>query len=351
MPRLGDAIEERFQRQSGLPQAQRKPWIVALGKGLKRIVLDDADQTRRVREVAHRLEPTKWQVAGGMESVPYINGKPAGISRTMEVSWQGDVLFVQDSSPARMAKAVGLEVGRAFENRDIADTVKFCYERDEAFIVEHLVSTFDLAPLVEVETEPALAPDVPIVTPDIGANLLPEPDASLPVTGDGGTDGPNRVDDGEEASMLVEPDDRAQPHEHVRRQRSPHPRLIERFARSHGFSMAGNDRFVHADGRRLEKTLQNAFPWELRSASGDFAKYYWPKEQCLQQDPLQMSSDIWELCERYPERYSLILTDVTGVPVEISGRQLVKMLELEILVLFPSTYRLNFTGQGELQTG
>ena len=351
LPRLGDAIEERFRRQSGLPQAQRKPWIVALGKGLKRIVLDDAEQTQRVREVAYRLEQTKWQVAGGMESVPYINGKPAGTSRTMEVSWQGDVLYVQDSSLARMAKAVGLEVGGAFDNRDVADTVKFCYERDEAFIVEHLASTFDLAPLVEVETEPALAPDVPIVTPDIGANLLPEADASLPVTGDGGTDGPNWVDDSEEASMLVEPDDRAQPHEHVRRQRSPHPRLIERFARSHGFSMAGNDRFVHADGRRLEKTLQNAFPWELRSASGDFAKYYWPKEQCLQQDPLQMSSDIWELCERYPERYSLILTDVTGVPVEISGRQLVKMLELEILVLFPSTYRLNFTGQGELQTG
>lgn len=348
LPRLGDAIEERFRMQSELPQAQRKPWIVALGKGLKRIVLDDAEQTRRVRELAHRLERTRWQVAGGMESVPYINGKPAGISRTMEVSWQGDVLYVQNSSPARMAKAVGRELGGAFENRDIADTVKYCYERDEAFIVEHLASTFDLAPLVEVEVEPALAPDVSIVAPDIGANVLPEADASLHVTGDGGTDGSNRVDDGEEASMLVDLDDRAHSHERAQRPRAPHPKLIERFAKSHGFSMADNDRFVHTDGRRLEKTLQNAFPWELRSASGNIAKYYWPKEQCLQQGPLQLSSDIWELCERYPERYSLILTDVTGAPVEISGRQLVNMLELEILALYPATYRLNFTGQGEL---
>lgn len=349
LPRLADAVEERFQRQSGLAQAQVRPWIIALGRGLKRIVLDDAEQTRRVRAAARRLEQTKWQVAGGMESMPYINGKPAGTSRTMEASWQGDALYVQNSSPARMAKAVSQEVGRAFENREIVDAVKLCYERNEDFIDECLDSSFDLAPLEEIE--PALAPDEPAENAEVPANVLPKAGGGLHIAGDGASDGPNRGKEGDEATRIAEPGDGAQLHETVRRQRVPHPSLIERFAKSHGFLTGSNGRFLHADGRRLEKTHQNAFPWELRSTSGILLRYYWPSEHCIQHEPLQLRADIWDLCERYPERYSLILTDVTGAPVEIPGSQLVKMRELGMLDLFPATYRLKYTGKGNLQPG
>ena len=116
--------------------------MVSLGKGLGRIVLDDNEHTERVRNVARQLEHTRWQVAGDIKSVPYIDGKPAGTSRTIEVYWQGHILYVQNSSLAKMAKAVPLEIGRAFDRPDIADAIKICYERDEDFIDEYLDNSF-----------------------------------------------------------------------------------------------------------------------------------------------------------------------------------------------------------------
>ena len=138
LPRLGDVVEERFQGQTGIPEPVTKQWMVSLGQGLGRIILDDNEHTERVRMVARQLEHTRWQVAGDIKSVPYIDGKPAGTSRTIEVSWQDHVLYVQNSSPAKMAKAVPLEISRAFDRQDIADAINICYERREDFIKEYL---------------------------------------------------------------------------------------------------------------------------------------------------------------------------------------------------------------------
>ena len=104
LPRLGDVIEEQFQGQSGLPDPQVKPWLVALGSGLRRVVLEDAELTGRVRELASRLAQTEWQVAGGMESVPYIDRKAAGTSRPIDVYWRANTLYVQMVHPPKWPK-------------------------------------------------------------------------------------------------------------------------------------------------------------------------------------------------------------------------------------------------------
>ena len=94
----------------------------------------------------------------------------------------------------------------------------------------------------------------------------------------------------------------------------------------------------------LERTSGNAFPWELKSALGDILQYYWPKEHCIQQEPLQLDADIWELCQQYPELYSLVLINENGVPIQIAGGKLVEMRKQDRLVLYPATYKLEYRG-------
>ena len=342
---LGDVIEERFQGQSGLPNAQEKPWLVALGNGLRRIVLDDDNQTERVRGLAYRLSQTWWQVAEGLESVPYIDGTPIGTSRPIDVLWRADLLYVQKGSPAKMARVVPQEIARAFNRQEITDAIKLCYERPSEFINEYLDESFNLVPMEDVELdqpigEPIIGDEESIigpVPPSIrdGADTG-DTDASESTVTDEGVDEESPVREGENETSST--GTRRQP-------RQPQPSVIERFAQAHGFFMNGTGKFYHENGSWLERTRGNAFPWELRSASGELVRYYWYKEHCIQREPLQLEAAIWDLCQQYPDLYSLVLTDVKGSPIEIAGSLLVQMREQEELILHPASYRLVYRGE------
>ena len=144
-PRLEDVIEQRFQGQPELPRKPtKKEWMVVLGRGLRRMVLDDVEQMHRIREVASRLEHTQCQVADGMESVPYIDGNLAGSPQPIEVLWQDRTLYVQDSSAVKMVNPISQELGREFGESSIADAIKFCYERAPELITEYLEEHFSL---------------------------------------------------------------------------------------------------------------------------------------------------------------------------------------------------------------
>ena len=74
-------------------------------------------------------------------------------------------------------------------------------------------------------------------------------------------------------------------------------------------------------------------------------QYYWPKEHCIQQEPLHLDADTWELCQQYPALYSLVLIDVNGAPIPIPGSQLVEMRKQERLILYPATYKLEYRSE------
>ena len=338
LPTLEEVIEERFQGQSGLLTPQEKTWLVVLGTGLRRLVLDDADQMERVRGLAHRLSQTRWQVAGGLESEPYIDGTPAGTSRPIDVLWRADILYVQRRSPAKLARVVPQEIARVFNRQDITEAIKFCYERPSEFIDEYLEDNFDLAPPID-EDEPdrlstqQVQPDsreeqsVVVDLPQDGR--LPEdvrPEEATPLTDE---------DNGDDEPPAPRP---------LRPARPPRQSLIERFAQALGFAMNGTGKFDHTDGMSLERTSGNAFPWELKSALGDILQYYWPNEHCIQQEPLQLDADIWELCQQSPGLYSLVLINENGAPIQIPGSKLVEMRQQDRLVLYPATYKLEYRG-------
>jgi hypothetical protein len=67
---------------------------------------------------------------------------------------------------------------------------------------------------------------------------------------------------------------------------------------------------------------------------------YWPKDHCLEHEPLELEADIWRLVERFPDVYSLILANPQGHPVEVTGALLCTMCDGGELTLYPATYRL-----------
>lgn len=100
------------------------------------------------------------------------------------------------------------------------------------------------------------------------------------------------------------------------------------------------DRYYHENGSWIERVGGNSFPWDLYSASGELLQCYWTKDHCLEREPLQLGADVWELCIKHPKKYTLLLTDPDGMPVEYSGNQIRELQENGRLTLFPANYRL-----------
>ena len=131
------------------------------------------------------------------------------------------------------------------------------------------------------------------------------------------------------------PKDRANP-------KPAKPRIIERFARDQGFREDGDDRFCHADGSWIAKANGDRFLWERRTGAGEIICYYWPKEHCLEREPLELDADVLGLIDKFPETYALVLSNVYGNPVEVPGTHLRAMRDGGNLILYPATYRLVF---------
>ncbi len=145
-------------------------------------------------------------------------------------------------------------------------------------------------------------------------------------------------------SAMVEDDSRSVGKD--RAARSGQPGILDRFAAAQGFSKDGDGRFSHGDGSWIVRARGEVFPWQRHAASGDIVQHYWPKDHCMKQSPLQLEAEVWWLVEKYPESHSLILTDVEGAPIEVTGTELREMRTSEKIVLHPATYRLVYVAGG-----
>jgi hypothetical protein len=125
---------------------------------------------------------------------------------------------------------------------------------------------------------------------------------------------------------------------------APKPRkldIMERFARSQGYKKDGEDRYFHGNGDwigRARFTLSMGKPECLRGIE----RYYWPKDHCLEREPLQLEADMWALIDQHPGSYALVLSDLEGSAVEVTGARQRAMREQGGLTLYPATYRIVF---------
>ncbi len=351
IPLLAAHVEERFHRKgtdTGKPE--QRVWLKQLGLELQRIKLKEEDETDRIRSLAKDLADTQWKTTRDLEIISYIEGKPAGLPRRVDAIWSdGTTLYAEDKPLAKLARAIALELDRSFRNTEISDAIKLCFDRPEAFVTEYMEDNFTLIPRKEV-----LEPDSKTSDEDETAKARgdsDEPEAAE----DSQTSSDDTLDrDEEEANEETDEEAETEPHGKEggyddtedeiikpRRKNRPHkPGIMERFALSQGFRKDHRNRFYDDHGNWIAKSLDGLFPWEQRSASGEVTRHYWPRDHCLQRDPLQLKAEIWSIAEKFPETYVLVLSDLEGEPVEITGGQLREMQDRGELTLHPSTYLL-----------
>lgn len=358
LPNLADQIEDRIHE--GLYDSSgsiEKEWIVVLGHGIARIILSDDTEEERIRKLGLRLSRAKWQPTTGMEVIPYIDGTPAGDARKTSVAWKDDILFVEDCGVARIFRAVADELARPFGRPDITDAIKACVERPAKFIDDYLGENFKLLPPEQMqqkpdETEEIITSEHPVDDPPVTTSEPLGTQQEAVVGSEEITQEPIIVPDSTENIVPSGQDESEQktdetgsetppPFTRTYAPKPPKPHLIELFAKSIGYITDGQpDRFYNGDGSWIQKALGGVFPWEKYASNGQLEKSYWSKEHCLYSEPLQLDSEIWELCRKNPGNYSLVLVDREGNPIELSGQKLVDLVKNGNLTLYPARYRL-----------
>lgn len=357
---LADHVQERIHQNlmlAGKPET--RVWLATFGTELQRIQLEDEVDTNRIRDLGFALSRTKWHVALGLESIPYIDGTPAGTPRQVDVLWLDGALYVDQLPRAKLAKRVPEEIGKAFGRPDIKAALDYSFERSANDVREYLEENFKLAPCAT--NEEAVIDDKPsngtFPLPPPTGEVTPRPEVA-PI-GDDSMSGVGQVEPLEEPQDDIVPpggstlpgDDgqgwtesptppMAQPPHHSPKPTKPN--ILERFAIAQGFRKESEERYFHGDGSWLERVRDNVFPWEKRASSGDLMRCYWPKDHCLEREPLQLEADIWWQLEKKPDTHALILSNIAGDPVEVTGVRLRAMHQDGLVTLYPSTYRLVF---------
>jgi hypothetical protein len=345
LPALSDRVEERFIQPSLLAVMEdRRAWLTAFGTQLGRIELADAAETVRVRALAEAIAATAWVQTTKLEVVPYLDGVPAGTARLTDILWLEGKLFVSPLSKAKLAKRVPEEIGRSL-SADIRAALAYAFERSPADIREYLEENFTLGSehiVVAAMAQPVTERDdddgIDGVAKEADSDGEPVAGVDLYLEEDEPetqpTDGPSA---GEPERELIETELATRPRAAPR---PPRPSVMARFASVHGYKADGEDRFFHADGSWIGRGNGTRFPWERRSAGGEILRHYYPKDHCLEHEPLQLEADVWGLLDQKPDLYSFILINPEGGPVEMTGARLRALRDGGELTIHPATYRL-----------
>ena len=367
---LGQRLENRPTEAQGAPIPRPMPsWLITIASLLERILLPDPGQTSRVRELATRLRVSKWYEAAELSVIPYLDGTPAGTAQSVNALWSGTSLYVCDGSAARIARCVLNELQRAFDSREIAEVLTLCYDRQSGFVREAVEGTFtlDTGPAGNGESEGGIPAPDPSGSRRRDASAVgdePEPvigdGRSLPsavgtpikaANTEGATTNLSGMSDAVEPAAGDSSEEPCLPAQH-RASTPAGPSLLERFARSRGYAPDGSSRFRHPDGSWMARAADNVFAWDLYARDGNLCRSYWVSARCLEEKPLELPSEVWDLCTRLPDTHALVLADRDGEPTEVTGRQLGALCERDELRVFPATYRLVYVpAEAEARAG
>ncbi|MCL5734826.1 MAG: ATPase [Actinobacteria bacterium] len=365
---LATQIEDQFKDPVLLTSPQPKPWLSRVGEELRRMVLDDEIEMARVRALGADLAATAWAVAQAIVIVPYMGGTPAGTPRRSEVLWLNRVLYVTDQPVAKLACLVPEALGRVLGRPAIAAALSYSFGRDPDEITEYMEENFDLVSRSAVTaTHPGIAGGEKLIDDGKRANLLATIESepgdltqgappSLPSEEPEWQDlleALRQMDDLLAETRIEGPKDEpiearpeaAQNAESERARadtegRSPHASIMELFAFSLGFRKDGDGRFIHPDGRWMGRTRGEIYSWQMGTPTGVVVRYFWPKDHCLEDGPLQIDCDVWDLLELSPQTHALVLRSRQGLPIEVLGEVVLAMRERNELTLHQATYRL-----------
>lgn len=251
------------------------PWLNILGSVVRRIILDDQEEMGRIRKLGARLEKTSWKPASGLKTTPYLENTPAGTARDVNTLWKGYTFYINEASAAKMVKDIAQELSKAFNRQEIVDAIKFCYEREQKFIIEYMEENFKLQAKedlrvintsgtgdsteigseerMEFENFESSEPQAGLVPAEFSGNI--EESEHLAFNEEVWEQENQMIDEVKTGQVPVQ---RRQ--NHVIQQK---PKLFDLFAASNGYiknSSSGN--FIRKDGFRLEYASGFGFPWQ-----------------------------------------------------------------------------------------
>ncbi len=318
LPSLSTRLEERLAGSLQIQVLPLPAWLKALAEGLRRLHLDDDVHAQRIHRLAERLARSRWCEVPELSVEPYLDGKPAGTPRTAEVAWLDERLYVVPMNQARRARCLPDELARVFDHEGVRKALHYAVDRDEATIHEYLRENFRLA-----ATLPPLPPRKEETPID-----LPEP-----------VNVPAELENPKETSDDIPP---LLSHAHARRthRRADHE-LMTRYAEALGFQQdAEGEHFVHINGSQIRFAQGSVFPWVHFGPDATILHRYLPIDHCLEDRPLELEKEAWDLLEEKPDLYTLILRTSDGKPIAIKGTHLQALKNQGRLHLYPARYRL-----------
>jgi len=337
LPTLASQVEKNLEQSSPNGQPVSMQWLRTVGRILSQVILTDEVKTQNIRTQAVRLSITDGLQVNSITTLPYLNGKPAGIAESEDLAWIGETIYIANLSKAKLASRLSKQIAAVFDWTEMEALLTYCFERNEASIRSYLEENFALAP-----EETALpSDDLPASTAESqhkpiteSASNIPSGEENMPVPEISADPGDSSVgnDAGESSGHPHTP--------HSGRTQQPKTPLMERFALSQGYQKSDAQRFIHADGRVLIKS-EGVFPWAVRDASGVISQYFWPREHCLELKPLDLPTEVWHLIEQDPQNHALLLEDRNGEPIQLLGNDLMQSKQVGQLRLYPATYRIS----------
>ena len=359
MQSLASRIDDHFELDRiVLGQSEQKPWIQQFGTDVARIQLEDNEEESRIRKLGSDLAESLWQQVSELELIPYIDGKPAGTSKDVDVVWSQKVIYVKVLSNARLARLVPEEVGKVFDRSDISAALSYCYGRSPFDVTEYMKENFLLAdlefPITEEDHSATMTTEEIEHTFDRG--IIPAKEQALEtyenvskIPGEAIAD--ILIEDKPDSTLKNVTDEQELPDVvHPKSQIYHKParaNIVDLFIQNLGYRKACDDYFIHTDGSSLAKSRGEIFPWVRSTSSGEIICRYWIKDHCLEQEPMEIEADIWGMVEKFPKKCALVLADTKGYPVEIHGEKLNTLRESGHIKLYPATYRLVYKNGNE----
>jgi hypothetical protein len=327
-PSLASLIEKQIEQRIWSGHPVNLDWLHALGKLLIRIDMEDKSSNERIHGLAARLAKTEGRQVETLKIIPYLNGNPAGLPEDENIAWIEDILYITEMPKPRLIRLIPETIAGVFDWPDLKVILAYSYERSQEDILAYLNENYVLVP------EEAVLPIEDVIeTPGTAAEILPVID-----NGDEKINQDELNLDPEGSNTEKNPKGVQKPIETPKQRHEKNP-LIERFALARGFQNHNSHTYIHQNGNILSET-NGVFPWQIQEPGGTVFRYYWIKEHCLQNKPLELTYEIWHLIEEHPAQHALILVDRDGDPIEMLGIDLQRQKVAGTLKLFPATYRL-----------
>lgn len=346
VPSLASCLDEQVSSKAVQSFVGReKPWLECLAENLARIEVSSEVEQARLREAAIRLANTEWRQGVGLETVPCLDGVPVGAPRPVPAAWSGTTLYVAEASVAQMAAPVAREIARGFDHVAIGDAVKFCFERDPAFILDYLEQEFTLSKsLLDIPPQPSEAPQqaTETATGEVAVATASPTEENDDAPAEQQAESPvPKEQDSEQGSSLPPPADPEPNRNHQRRERPEKPSLVERFAAAKGLRSDGNGKFIGADGTILQRTQDSVFSWELRQAGSEQGQFLMPLEHCLERESFVLDAEVWSMLGNSDVKHVLLLIAPDSSPILRTGSDLAQDIADGRIRLYPAKYRLS----------